>query len=49
MMDMIIDTYHDSDEKDRNPLYYIVNRAQHNVHHTKNKIFNKYDKRWTKK
>jgi len=39
-MDVMINTYHDSDsEKDFNPLYYIVNRPENNVWHSKNEIF----------
>jgi hypothetical protein len=41
-IDMMCDTYHDSDsEKDYNPYYYIVNRPICDVHYS-NKIFNKY-------
>ncbi len=39
-MDVIINTYHDSDsQKDLNPLYYIVNRSESSVWHSKNYIF----------
>jgi hypothetical protein len=41
-LDTMLRTFHDSDSaKDFNPLYYIVNRRQSHVHHTKD-IFNKY-------
>ncbi len=40
-IDTMLKTYHDSDSaKDFNPIYYIVNRPQTNIHHTK-KLFNK--------
>jgi hypothetical protein len=43
-MDTIIDTYHDSDsEKDFNPIYYIVNRPESLVWHSKGHIFDKYN------
>jgi len=43
-LDAMIDTFHDSDSaKDFNPLYYIVNRKECQVWHSKNDIFNKYD------
>lgn len=39
-MDVIINTYHDSDsQKDLNPLYYIVNRPESTIWHSKNEIF----------
>jgi hypothetical protein len=42
-LDMMLDTYHDSDsEKDYNPIYYIVNRPQSTVHTTQKK-FDKLD------
>ena len=42
-LDMMLNTYHDSDsEKDYNPIYYIVNRPENNNHRTK-KIFDKYN------
>jgi hypothetical protein len=38
----MINTYHDSDsEKDFNPLYYIVNRAQSTVWHSEGLLFDK--------
>jgi hypothetical protein len=41
-LDTILNTFHDSDSaKDLNPLYYIVNRPQSNIHHTKGEIFDK--------
>lgn len=41
-MDVMINTYHDSDsEKDFNPLYYIVNRPENNMWHSENEIFTK--------
>jgi len=41
-LDTMIHTFHDSDSaKDYNPLYYIVNRKQSTIQHTKD-IFNKY-------
>jgi hypothetical protein len=41
-LDTMINTFHDSDSaKDFNPLYYIVNRPQTNIHHTKGEIFDK--------
>jgi hypothetical protein len=41
-MDTMIHTFHDSDsQKDFNPLYYIVNRPECQIIHTKNQIFNK--------
>ena len=41
-LDMMCDTYHDSDSaKDYNPYYSIVNRPECATHHTQ-KIFNKY-------
>ena len=41
-LDMMCDTYHDSNsEKDYNPYYSIVNRPECATHHT-HKIFNKY-------
>jgi hypothetical protein len=42
-LDMMLDTYHDSDSaKDYNPIYYIVNRPENPCHHT-TKIFNKHN------
>jgi hypothetical protein len=42
-LDMMLDTYHDSDSaKDFNPIYYIVNRPQHSDHTTKKK-FDKFN------
>jgi hypothetical protein len=42
-LDMMINTYHDSDSaKDYNPIYYIVNRPENSIHNTK-KIFDKYN------
>ena len=42
-LDMMLDTYHDSDSsKDFNPIYYIVNRNVCNTHKTK-EIFDKYN------
>lgn len=39
-MDVMINTYHDSDsQKDFNPLYYIVNRPENTVWHSENEIF----------
>jgi hypothetical protein len=38
-LDMMLDTYHDSDSaKDYNPIYYIVNRPQSIVHTTQKKF-----------
>jgi hypothetical protein len=43
-MDVLINTYHDSDSsKDNNPLYYIVNRSERKKHHSRGYIFNKYN------
>ena len=43
-MDVMINTYHDSDSyKDWNPLYYIVNRYETNIFHSKEHFFNKYN------
>ena len=42
-LDMMLNTYHDSDSsKDFNPIYYIVNRNVNNIHKTK-EIFDKYN------
>lgn len=42
-LDMMLNTYHDSDSaKDYNPIYYIVNRPE-NIHHRTKKIFDKYN------
>lgn len=42
-LDMMLNTYHDSDSaKDFNPIYYIVNRTINNTHRTK-EIFDKYN------
>jgi hypothetical protein len=42
-MDMMVDTYHDSDSaKDYNPLYYIVNREQCQTCQTPDEKFDKY-------
>ena len=42
-LDMMLNTYHDSDSaKDYNPIYYIVNRPENSIHTTK-KIFDKYN------
>ena len=42
-LDMMLNTYHDSDSaKDFNPIYYIVNRNVNNTHKTK-EIFDKYN------
>lgn len=42
-LDMMLNTYHDSDSaKDYNPIYYIVNRPE-NSNHTTKKIFDKYN------
>jgi len=42
-LDMMLNTYHDSDSaKDYNPIYYIVNRLENSNHKTK-KIFDKYN------
>ena len=42
-LDMMLNTYHDSDSaKDFNPIYYIVNRYVENTHRTK-EIFDKYN------
>jgi hypothetical protein len=42
-LDMMLNTYHDSDSaKDYNPIYYIVNRNVNNTHRTK-EIFDKYN------
>jgi len=43
-LDTMINTFHDSDSaKDFNPLYYIVNRNQCNVHKTNGDLFNKWE------
>jgi len=43
-LDTMINTYHDSDSfKDYNPLYYIVNRSESKIWHSKGHIFNKYN------
>lgn len=43
-LDTMINTYHDSDSyKDYNPLYYIVNRPENIVWHSKGNIFNKHN------
>ena len=43
-LDTMINTYHDSDSfKDYNPLYYIVNRPESKIWHSKGHIFNKYN------
>jgi len=40
-LDMMLNTYHDSDSaKDYNPIYYIVNRPENSIHTTK-KVFDK--------
>jgi len=42
-LDMMLNTYHDSDSaKDFNPIYYIVNRIENKNHKTKEQ-FNKYN------
>lgn len=42
-LDMMLNTYHDSDSgKDFNPIYYIVNRPEVTTHKTK-EIFDKYN------
>ena len=42
-LDVMLNTYHDSDsEKDYNPIYYIVNRPENSIHHTKD-LFDKYN------
>ena len=42
-LDTMLNTYHDSDSsKDYNPIYYIVNRHQENIHIT-TEIFDKYN------
>lgn len=42
-LDMMLNTYHDSDSaKDFNPIYYIVNRSITNEHRTK-ELFDKYN------
>jgi hypothetical protein len=42
-LDMMLNTYHDSDSaKDNNPIYYIVNRPE-NSNHTTKKKFDKYN------
>jgi hypothetical protein len=42
-LDTMLNTYHDSDSaKDYNPIYYIVNRHETNIHST-TKIFDKYN------
>jgi hypothetical protein len=41
-INVMINTYHDSDsQKDKNPLYHIVNRPESNEWHSKNYIFSK--------
>ncbi len=41
-LDTMLTTFHDSDSaKDFNPLYYIVNRPESTVFHSKGYIFNK--------
>jgi hypothetical protein len=43
-LDTIINTFHDSDSaKDYNPLYYIVNREECQIHHTPGGLFIKSD------
>ena len=42
-IDTMLNTYHDSDSaKDLNPIYYIVNRPEHNIQ-TTTEIFDKYN------
>lgn len=41
--DVMLNTFHDSDSaKDFNPIYYIVNRPENLIHHTKD-LFDKYN------
>ena len=43
-LDTMLNTFHDADSaKDFNPLYYIVNRPQLNIHHDKGDIFDKWE------
>lgn len=40
----MINTFHDSNSaKDWNPLYYIVNREESSIFHTKDEIFDKFN------
>jgi hypothetical protein len=40
----MLNTFHDSDSaKDWNPLYYIVNREESKIFHTKDEIFDKFN------
>jgi hypothetical protein len=42
-LDTMLNSYHDSDSaKDLNPLYYIVNRKESDIHHDIGDIFDKY-------
>jgi len=44
-LDVILNTYHDSDsQKDFNPMYYIVNRPECKIFHSKGFIFDKNKK-----
>lgn len=43
-LDTMINTFHDSDSyKDFNPLYYIVNRPESDIHHTTGELFDKFN------
>jgi hypothetical protein len=38
-----LDSFHDSDSsKDYNPIYYIVNRPESEIHHNAGEVFNKF-------
>ena len=42
-LDTMLKSYHDADSyKDWNPLYYVVNRPESQIHHSKDAIFDKY-------
>ena len=41
-LDTMLNTFHDSDSaKDFNPIYYIINRPESNIHHTNGELFDK--------
>ena len=43
-LDTMLSTYHDSDSfKDFNPIYYIVNRPQSEIWHTRGELFDKFN------
>jgi hypothetical protein len=46
-LDTMLPTFHDSDSnKDKNPIYRIVNREESTVHHNPGEIFNKHNRIW---